>query len=407
MPDLWNMSSEDLGTRGPVGIVVPVVFAIIFLLGTVGNGLVLAGLLRPGRSKGSPTDLFILNLAVADLCFLVFCVPFQAVIYTLDSWPFGTFACKAVHLLIYLTMYASSFTLAAVSVDRYLAICHPLHSRSLRTAQNAWVTIGLIWLLALLFLGPYFSYYWTVQYRRLVLCVPGWEDEHCQALDLVTFAVGYLLPVAVVSLAYARSLCFLRVTVDPRSPASQARCQAKARAGRTMLAVAALFGLCWLPHHVVILYFWFGHFPFNWSTYACRLASHCLSYANSCLNPLIYTLASKHFRKRFHHLCPACCLSHHQQCLPDQGSGPPKGAKAHRGIHAASFRLAPLPRRGTCSGIPQPQMEGTQPHHVGGQSSVKGKERVLLPGVVSREVRNDACSHPSECFSCRRESDLS
>ncbi|XP_074077178.1 galanin receptor type 3 [Macrotis lagotis] len=379
MPDTWNMSSEGTGTQGPVGIVVPVVFALIFLLGTAGNGLVLAGLLRPGPSKGSPTDLFILNLAVADLCFLICCVPFQAIIYTLDSWPFGTFACKAVHLLIYLTMYASSFTLAAVSVDRYLAIRHPLRSRSLRTTQNAWATIGLIWLLALLFSGPYFSYYWTVHYGQLVLCVPGWQDESRRALDLVTFAVGYLLPVVVVSLAYARILFFLWAAVDPRSPALEARRKAKGRASRTMLAVAALFGLCWLPHHVVILYFWFGHFPFNWATYACRLAAHCLSYANSCLNPLVYALASKHFRKRFRHLCPYCC---HDRCLPAQESGLPKGARALRRVHVAPLGLAPLPRRDTCSGIPQPSEEGTQPHHVGNRSPINGgKERVLLPGV--------------------------
>lgn len=103
-------------------VAVPVVFALIFLLGTVGNGLVLAVLLQPGPSAwqepGSTTDLFILNLAAADLCFILCCVPFQAAIYTLDAWLFGALVCKAVHLLIYLTMYASSFTLAAVSVDR-------------------------------------------------------------------------------------------------------------------------------------------------------------------------------------------------------------------------------------------------------------------------------------------------
>lgn len=90
-------------------VAVPVVFALIFLLGTVGNGLVLAVLLQPGLSAwqepGSTTDLFILNLAVADLCFILCCVPFQAAIYTLDAWLFGALVCKAVHLLIYLTMY--------------------------------------------------------------------------------------------------------------------------------------------------------------------------------------------------------------------------------------------------------------------------------------------------------------
>ncbi|XP_014386340.1 PREDICTED: galanin receptor type 3 [Myotis brandtii] len=120
MADAQNSSLDSPGSVGAVAV--PVVFALIFLLGTVGNGLVLAVLLQPGPSAwqepGSTTDLFILNLAVADLCFILCCVPFQAAIYTLDAWLFGALVCKAVHLLIYLTMYASSFTLAAVSVDR-------------------------------------------------------------------------------------------------------------------------------------------------------------------------------------------------------------------------------------------------------------------------------------------------
>ncbi|OWK03929.1 hypothetical protein Celaphus_00013814 [Cervus elaphus hippelaphus] len=172
MADIQNISLDSPGSMGAVAV--PVVFALIFLLGTVGNGLVLAVLLQPGPSAwqepGSTTDLFILNLAAADLCFILCCVPFQAAIYTLDAWLFGALVCKAVHLLIYLTMYASSFTLAAVSVD---------------------------------------SYYGTVRYGALELCVPAWEDARRRALDVATFAAGYLLPVAVVSLAYGRTLRFL------------------------------------------------------------------------------------------------------------------------------------------------------------------------------------------------------
>lgn len=92
-------------------------FALIFLVGTVGNALVLAVLLRGGQAV-STTDLFILNLGVADLCFLLGCVPFQATIYTLHGWVFRSLLCKAVHFLIFLTMNASSFMLGAVSLDR-------------------------------------------------------------------------------------------------------------------------------------------------------------------------------------------------------------------------------------------------------------------------------------------------
>lgn len=127
-----NMSDyEDLGRLGgqanaseshqlnPASVIVSVVFSLIFLLGTVGNSLVLAVLLRSGQVGYNTTNLFILNLSLADFSFIVFCVPFQATIYSLEDWVFGSFMCKVVHFFINLTMYASSFTLAAVSVDRY------------------------------------------------------------------------------------------------------------------------------------------------------------------------------------------------------------------------------------------------------------------------------------------------
>lgn len=122
---------EDLGKLGgqgnvsesyqinPTSVIVSVVFSLIFLLGTVGNSLVLAVLLRSGQVGYNTTNLFILNLSVADFSFIIFCVPFQATIYSLEDWVFGSFMCKVVHFFINLTMYASSFTLAAVSVDRY------------------------------------------------------------------------------------------------------------------------------------------------------------------------------------------------------------------------------------------------------------------------------------------------
>ncbi|XP_009071552.1 PREDICTED: galanin receptor type 2-like [Acanthisitta chloris] len=306
MPGGWNMSSDSLELRA-AGIIVPVIFSLIFLVGTLGNGLVLAVLLRNGQVKYNTTNLFILNLAVADLCFIICCVPFQATIYTLDGWLFGAFACKTVHLLIYLTMYASSFTLAAVSVDRYLAIRYPLKSRNLRTTRNAGVAIVVIWSLSLLFAGPYLSYYQIIHYHGVPICVPIWEDQRRKALDILTFVFGYLLPVTVVSLAYTRTIKFLWTSVDPIERISESR-KAKRKVTKMIVAVAILFCLCWLPHHLVILCFWFGHFPFNRATYACRLASHCLSYTNSCLNPIVYALISKHFRKRFKQVFTCVCF---------------------------------------------------------------------------------------------------
>ncbi|XP_072414278.1 galanin receptor 2a-like [Chiloscyllium punctatum] len=297
-----NISQSCSSCQGwegrPERVIVPLVFCLIFLLGTVGNSLVLAVLLRNGQMTSNTTNLFILNLGIADLCFILCCVPFQGTIYTLDSWVFGSFMCKLVHFFIYLTVYASSFTLAAVSVDRYLAIRYPLRSRELRTPRNALTTICIIWALSLIFAGPYLSYYQVIHYRELTLCFPVWDDYRRKIMDISTFIFGYIIPVLILSLAYTRTINYLWTAVDPIEDMSESK-KAKRKVTKMIIIVAVLFCLCWLPHHLVILCFWFGHFPLNQATYVFRLLSHCMSYANSCLNPIVYALVSKHFRKGF------------------------------------------------------------------------------------------------------------
>ncbi|KAM5309114.1 galanin receptor type 2 [Glossophaga mutica] len=302
--DVSEMSGG--GSWQPEAVIVPMLFVLIFLVGTVGNALVLAVLLRGGQAI-STTNLFILNLGVADLCFILCCVPFQATVYTLDGWVFGGLLCKAVHFLIFLTMHASSFTLAAVSLDRYLAIRYPLHSRELRTPRNALAAIGLIWGLSLLFSGPYLSYYRQSRLANLTVCHPAWSAPRRRAMDICTFVFSYLLPVLVLGLTYARTLRYLWRAVDPVAAGSGAR-RAKRKVTRMIIIVAALFCLCWMPHHALILCVWFGHFPLTRATYALRILSHLVSYANSCINPIVYALVSKHFRKGFRKICSGLLL---------------------------------------------------------------------------------------------------
>uniref|UniRef100_A0A670YAX2 Galanin receptor type 2-like n=1 Tax=Pseudonaja textilis TaxID=8673 RepID=A0A670YAX2_PSETE len=292
----WN--SSELNQFSPTKIAIPVVFSLIFLLGTIGNSLVLAVLLQNSQGGCKQTKLFIFNLSLADFFFIVFCVPFQATIYSTEGWIFGAFMCKAVHFFIYLTMYASSFTLAAVSVDRYLAIRYPLHSRELRTAYSAVVTTAIIWGLSMIFSGPYLSYYDLVQWEESYICVPGWEGWKRKILETSTFIFGYIIPALIVSLSYTRTIKHLWTSVDPLTDMLESK-KSKWKVTKMIIIVTILFCFCWLPYHVVVLHYLYGNFPFNQTTYALRLLSHCMAYANSCLNPIVYALVSKHFRKGF------------------------------------------------------------------------------------------------------------
>ena len=74
-----------------VAIVVPIVFSVLIFVGFFGNLLVVM-VVALNRHMRNTTNLLILNLAVADILFIVFCVPFTTTSYALPhNWPFGDF----------------------------------------------------------------------------------------------------------------------------------------------------------------------------------------------------------------------------------------------------------------------------------------------------------------------------
>lgn len=98
---------------GPViSITVPILFALIVIVGLVGNSLVVI-VVKCNPQMCSTTNLLIINLAVADLLFIIFCVPFTAWDYAFPYWPFGGIWCKVVQYLIVVCAYASIYTVSS------------------------------------------------------------------------------------------------------------------------------------------------------------------------------------------------------------------------------------------------------------------------------------------------------
>lgn len=137
-----------------VATVVPIFFSIIVVTGFFGNCLVILVVCVNPQMRSSTTNLLIANLAVADLLFVVFCVPFTAADYMTRIWPFGLLWCKVVQYLIVVTAFASIYTLVLMSVDRFLAVVYPITSRSIRTEKVTKITILALWIIILLISSP-------------------------------------------------------------------------------------------------------------------------------------------------------------------------------------------------------------------------------------------------------------
>uniref|UniRef100_T1IYC9 G-protein coupled receptors family 1 profile domain-containing protein n=1 Tax=Strigamia maritima TaxID=126957 RepID=T1IYC9_STRMM len=101
------------------------------------------------------TNLLIINLAIADLLFIVFCVPFTATDYVIPFWPFGLAWCKIVQYLIVVCAYTSVYTLVLMSVDRFLAVVYPVEAMAIRTERNTCLAIVAVWMVSVLCCIPW------------------------------------------------------------------------------------------------------------------------------------------------------------------------------------------------------------------------------------------------------------
>lgn len=202
-------TNQTTNTLGPEAVIVPIVFGCIFFLGIIGNTLVMVviGKIKSRRSR-STTNIFILNLSIADLSFLLFCVPFQATIYSLPEWIFGAFLCKSAHYIFTVSMLVSIFTLVAMSVDRYIAVVLSKKSPCIRNRRNALTGVCAIWMLSFIFAVPVAQHQILTNHPTALnstFCWENWTERVAKYTYKVTILViGYLLPLVLITCCYAK-----------------------------------------------------------------------------------------------------------------------------------------------------------------------------------------------------------
>ncbi|XP_025158143.1 allatostatin-A receptor isoform X3 [Harpegnathos saltator] len=255
-----------------VVVVVPLFFGMIGILGLVGNSLVVV-VVAANPGMRSTTNILIINLAVADLLFVIFCIPFTATDFVLPYWPFGNVWCKIVQYLIIVTAYASVYTLVLMSLDRYLAVVHPIASMSWRTENHAILAICVTWAVILAISTP-------------ALVIHG---------EVSFFLTSYVLPLKLICIFYVCMLIKLwrgaRISAESR--------RGRRRVTRLVLVVVGVFAVCWCPIQVILVTKSVDMFPLTTATIMLQIASHILAYTNSCVNPFLYAFLSDNFRKAF------------------------------------------------------------------------------------------------------------
>ncbi|AWP12404.1 putative type-2 angiotensin II receptor-like [Scophthalmus maximus] len=345
----------------PMTTVIPTVYSIICVLGTLANTLAVSVLAHASASRRTVANTFMLNLCVSDLLFLL-SLPLWAVYYSRGySWPFGRAACKICGALHNLNLYASIFFITAMSMDRYLAIVHPLRSQSARDPKRARLTCILVWVLACACSAPTFALRDThfLQGLGVEACVIFYPDR-TWFLTLVWMKIllAFLLPLLVISCCYCaigrhlladtglvrmqnphwqppnmlsfKSLESQESSKPERPPTpcvSPSYSGGRPLEGRglervlwTVAAVVLAFFFCWFPFHCVAFMDvlksedWLDGCWVTWTVQNLTPLTLCLGFSSSAINPVLYCFIGNHFRGRLGGLCKGLCA-----CLKARG----------------------------------------------------------------------------------------
>ncbi|KAJ8366505.1 hypothetical protein AAFF_G00353250 [Aldrovandia affinis] len=282
-------------------VAVALVYCAVCALGLCGNALVIYVVLRHAKMK-TVTNIYILNLAVADvLCMLS--LPFIATQLALVRWPFGPALCRVVMTADSLNQFTSIFCLTAMSVDRYLAVVHPVRSAGWRRPRVAKAVNLAVWGASLLVNLPVVIYSALTAARAhdgarfCTIVLPEPQGAYYTAFMFYTFLLGFFLPLAVICLCYLLIVAKVRSSGARACPSKRRRSERKVT--RMVSVVVAVFVLCWLPFYAFNVTSVTGSIsstPALKSTFDFVVV---LGYANSCANPVLYAFLSENFRKSF------------------------------------------------------------------------------------------------------------
>lgn len=299
----------DLDTHHGLTVVelyiMPASFMTVLILGLPLNLLSLwVFALRLHRWTRSTVFLF--NLTLADTSWLL-ALPFL-IHYHLNHmyWNQGLPLCIAVRMFYHNYFYLSIFFVTCISVDRYLAIVHPLRSLVLLDRRKACLLCAAMWTATLLLSIP-------VARMTLIQTCPGSNRTVCTLYvllretgeslpySLICSIIGFLFPLLAICYCGLRSIRELR-----RRPLHPDHLNKKLRLRRLLGAVLVIFSSFYLPYHLsrnaaVVIRAIYPDSPASWRPAdTAFVLEMCICGLITCVNPLFSCLTGRQFRNEFY-----------------------------------------------------------------------------------------------------------
>ncbi|KAK3571168.1 hypothetical protein QTP86_003656 [Hemibagrus guttatus] len=289
---ICNNSNVSVFSR----VFLPTLYSIVFIVGFIGNSLVLCVLIKY-RKRPKISDVCLINLALSDLLFLL-SLPFWAHYAAITQWAFGSFMCHAVTMLYTLGFYGSIFFMILMTIDCYVVIVHTNTSKH-RPVRVSIALVLFMWTLSLGASLPIIIFskannsnetnVWTCRVEYPVGTL--WRSFHYIKLNILDL----IIPLSVMVFCYSRIIPILMAM----------KSQKKHNTVRLMLVLVSVFFLFWTPYNIVI-FLKYQHELGYMST--CQWYQdlnmamqwgETIAFTHCCLNPIIYAFVDQRFKNLF------------------------------------------------------------------------------------------------------------
>ncbi|XP_070537756.1 histamine H2 receptor-like [Ptychodera flava] len=299
-------------SRGVLALIGTMLSLIIFFT-VFGNSLVcLAPVVN--RRLRNVTNYFVVSLALADLQLGILVLPFSAINEIRREWSFGPVLCNIYQSFDVLFCTASILNLFVISIDRYFAITTPMEYPLKMSRKRAFLAIAAVWCISVLvsFLPIHMG--WNAPNFK----VQNYNDpRHCELTvnPIYSFLDGILLfylPLIVMTCVYVRILLIAKNQARKINLHSGNKPFVNEHKATKILAlVMGAFIICWVPYFTLFTFEPVCNCTIPVTMYQIVL---WMGYINSTVNPILYGVFNREFRKAFKILL--CCQRCRNQRFP-------------------------------------------------------------------------------------------
>ncbi|XP_045188335.2 neuropeptide Y receptor type 6-like [Mercenaria mercenaria] len=314
MPGNDSYIEQDVFKQSlPLTTIFIILYTIVFFTGIGGNSLVIYVVLR-NKAMQSTMNIFITNLAVSDILICLLPVPFTPLSYFMHSWIFGEFFCHVVPMTLCVLVYVSILTCTSLAVVRYYAIVYPLKP-SMKPGVCLMYIVS-VWMISVALSLPLGIFHQIEETDSTTSCVEKWpNDVTPQFFVLTSLVLQYIVPCSIITYCYFNISLELQRRSKSRivnesliSERIKREIGRNRRINKLMIAVVAIFVLCWLPLNLVLLA---GEYHPKFSNHpyypVIFFTAHVIAMSSAIYNPFLYAWKCENFKKEFKHVLHCLC----------------------------------------------------------------------------------------------------